>query len=97
MAAKLNAPSSPGRRRVLHAAAGAIAAASLPGLAAEQLDVVADDDGLDGVVLLHLATSLVGSGLSSITVWLRPPAPDRVGALGSGPAYLTFRVGRLGG
>jgi hypothetical protein len=71
--------------------------AGLPGLAAEELDVVAGNDGLDGVVLLHVATSLVGSGLSSITVWLRPLAADRTAALGSGPAYLTFRAGRLSG
>jgi hypothetical protein len=78
-------------------AAGPGGQAGLPGLAAEDVDVVAGDQGLDDVVLLHVYTSLVGTGFSIITVWLRPPAPDRAGALGSAPAYLTFRAARLSG
>jgi hypothetical protein len=52
--------------------------------------VIAGDDELDGVVLQHLCTSLAGGGCSIITVWLRPPAPDRAGALGCRPPYLIF-------
>jgi hypothetical protein len=67
--------------------------AGLAGLAAEVLDVVAGDQVLDLGVLLHLVTSLSVLHLSILTVWLSPPAPDRTAALGSGPAYLTFRAG----